>query len=999
MRLFVRKIASFIQKHRLRRLIYLYSIFLVAFILYNNPFHFSFLTEQAVLVILWLYTILLFKLSFRWSFFVGLLFIILSAVATALHHPGYAQRFGPFAFWLFVIGSSQRILEAFEQYKPQPPKEIKNEPANAYHVSRLTTVLLILATVIPIMTLLSSWFSFLPLTSGDWVYKYPNMLQFDAPKAWNIMNLGAYNIPFLWVYPLQFFEKLLFEVFHADFGIIEKIVWFLPILFISAISIYIFIRTFGGKLIACIFGILFFFLNTYTILLFAGGQTLFALGYALYPLAFVVVHKATENNRLSFKLLSGLLVALLGFADPRIAFLFLLTSGIYLVYRFLSSDLTNLKSLLNKYITLGFFMYVIPLLLHAYWIIPTFLADSQLRIQSIPTLDTTLNLSFMTLTNAFAVFQPHWPENIFGKTSAVPFVFFIFPFIIYAAPFLIKKPIAWFFVILSLLSAFLTKGVNEPFGIVYPYLSTILPGFALFRDPSKFYVPLILSYTLLFGLVVEHIYFTFKKLTFEKNAKIFGRHFAFPIQSVKIFQLYMPPIFLILMIIFLYWLTIPAFKKTMGGTFVGYAKPGAYEQLYKSIQQDQSFYRSLWLPEKTRFAPENTLHALVNGVDLAQDEPFNAFISNPYHTFTYIDDPASIEFLRMLGIRYLHIVHPNTLRYNNDKDYEGATKANAQMLADLRHREGVVEKTIVPDATTFEIQNTMPHFFPADKVFWLYGSSKAYTTIKTLPNTSLLGNAFIRKETIADIPIVSNELWQAQIIESNFTVESGVLTLPLPRLERCLYIFNTVLDPQKVSLPLRIEGIEGKTMQFMVRRSYDVTPDKEQVYGRDVRYVWQNATITPIPDQLNMYTLSFPESQDDMKNAVVDRIIAYNVGVIPSLELFFQDHKPLPIVETLKSSPTAYTVSIREAKAPFILIFSDAFNNGWRVKLQDKTLIPFPIFNVLNGYILDTQGNYMLQVTFQPQRYVLPFALFSATVFLLLLVYIIVIFYREKRYK
>ena len=61
---------------------------------------------------------------------------------------------------------------------------------------------------------------------------------------------------------------------------------------------------------------------------------------------------------------------------------------------------------------------------------------------------------------------------------------------------IIKKQIR-FFLILSLLGVFLAKGSNEPFGQIYIWLFEHIPGFVMFRDPTKWYMLIAVSYSVL----------------------------------------------------------------------------------------------------------------------------------------------------------------------------------------------------------------------------------------------------------------------------------------------------------------------------------------------------------------------------------------------------------------------------------------------------------------------------------------------------------------------
>lgn len=992
----------------------IYIILCVGIFLYLNPFHWLFVNEQFVVMTLWLLGVYCFKLPFHYSFLFGLAFIVLAALSTFLGHPGFAQRFAPITFWFFVIGVGQKIAASLQISQSAKPSKtgkraqffsqqtlavinllesllqtISRQVAmlrgennqeklplkNVYKLSK-TDATWILLLLLPLLAIYKNWFSALPLAAGDWVYKYPENVLFQRPYAWITDNLGVFNIPFLWSYPLQFIETVIYRLLAIDFGQIEKIVWFIPILLISFISVAVFVRTFGGRLVAITFAVIFFLTNTYSLLLFSGGQMLFALGFALFPLVFASVHWAVYYNKTSLKILSGLGVALLGFADPRIALLFLFIVNLYLVFKLLSDDLNQPRSLFRKYLTEFLALYSIPIILHLYWIIPTFLTNTRFHFPNL-TLDiTSLQFSFMTLNNIFTVFQPHWPENIFGKISHTPTVFYVFPFIFYTAPFLLKRPIGWFFVALSLFSAFLTKGTNPPLGEVYTYLLQVLPGFQLFRDPSKFYVPLIVSYTLLFGLVVERIFWGLRLLTKKQPRTI---------------QTLVPWGFLVIVSVFLYGLSFPAFQRTMDGTLQGHLVDKSFISYYEKTKADKDqFYRSLWIPLKSKFAYQDATHPIIDGIDLATYEPFNGLIKDDFHTFTYLEDGASIEFLQMIGARFLHIRRPTELRFNNARDKYEAGIAHDQLVKSLETKRNLKKVNLLQYVDSFEIENPNGRFYAADKVFWVFGSSKVYSTIKTLPEIKLNGNAFIRRETLSDIPLTHKDLWQAQIIESNYATESGVLSFGIQRFDRVIYIFNTEILGDQKNVIATIEGLPNTKLKLFIRRYKDATGDEEQVYGRQYKFVWQPVELTKIEGQTAQYQITFPAPPSEFQGGTIDRVLAYSQDQIPSLQLAFNTHRSEPIIEVKKATPTEYALSIREATLPYMLIFNESFNRGWQAKVNEQAVLTMPVFNLLNGFLVDTSGNYNVSVSFLPQQTIAPFAYLSFAALCLFLVYLLV---------
>src|SRR5207247_1280407 len=70
-----------------------------------------------------------------------------------------------------------------------------------------------------------------------------------------------------------------------------------------------------------------------------------------------------------------------------------------------------------------------------------------------------------------------------------------------------KKPrVLLSFAFIGLVGAFLAKGANEPFGILYLWLFDHFPGFIMFRDPSKFYLLVAIAYSILITFSLEQLW-------------------------------------------------------------------------------------------------------------------------------------------------------------------------------------------------------------------------------------------------------------------------------------------------------------------------------------------------------------------------------------------------------------------------------------------------------------------------------------------------------------
>ena len=187
------------------------------------------------------------------------------------------------------------------------------------------------------------------------------------------------------------------------------------------------------------------------------------------------------------------------------------------------------------------------------------------------------------------------------------------------------------FALLALLGAFLAKGSNPPFGKVYLWLFDNLPGMSLFRDSSKFYTLVALSYSLLIPFTISKIY---KRL--EKKG-------------------YLSKIFLFFVTCYLLFLVKPALLGQLGGTFKAKNVPEEYLVFKDFIHGQKKSFQVLWVPRWQRFGFSSNRHRAVSAANYIEDnkclEPFCSLKIEKYNR-EYFDChpnercfPADVSFL------------------------------------------------------------------------------------------------------------------------------------------------------------------------------------------------------------------------------------------------------------------------------------------------------------------------------------------------------------------
>ena len=480
------------------------------------------------------------------------------------------------------------------------------------------------------------WFVLKSLSAGDWPYLFPeNIAEFSFFPQW----------PFLWLTPFyQLTAKIFVQYLGFSWELTEKIVWFWPFLFLTIFSSWYLVKTIFKKASFLLFT--FYFLlygfNTYILMVVGGGQMGVAMAYSLAPLVlgrFMRKNLKPQTSSLKPLMFTGVVLAIQIMFDPRIAFTTVL---VVLVYWFINR-LERLKLLIIP-VFLAFF-------LNSYWILPTIRFGVPTQLESYRESGWMNYLSIAKFSDGISLLHPNWPENIFGKTYFMKPEFIILPILAFSSLLFLKSLITnyqlliTYFALLALIGAFLAKGVNPPLGIINRWLFQI-PGFNLFRDPTKFYLLVCLSYSVLVPFSIYKIYSLLKS-------------------KVKY-------LFLLFALGYLLFLIKPLILGQLGGTFRAKEVPQEYIALKDFLIKDQSSGRVLWLPTKQRFGFSSNNHPAINSEDYLTDfickEPFcslkmempskwgeKCFPNDRCYVreLSYFLNPKTAEIMAQMGIKYI----------------------------------------------------------------------------------------------------------------------------------------------------------------------------------------------------------------------------------------------------------------------------------------------------------------------------------------------------------
>ncbi len=800
-------------------------------------------------------------------------------------------------------------------------------------------------------------------------------------------GLGENYSAALWSQSLHFLFGA-FALFNFPFEVQEKI-FGIVILVLGFWGIWKLLDKFNLSNAAKSVGSIFFLLNTFFLLLFDGGQLSLALAYAILPAVFFYFLKITETDfwRDKFKLAFWTLI--LSIADIRIIYLSFLTIFVFIAFRIL----TGLKSplIFFRRLLLGFFITSIVLIgFHMYWLLPTLISRQIQLPQTYERSSQVSFLSFSSLSHSLLLQQPHWPQNVFGRLASPRPEFVFIPLLAFSVLILAKRnTTVAFWLLISIISIFLSKGSNEPFGQVYHFLFTYLPGFSLFRDPSKFYFLIGLSYSILISFSVQAL----SKIKFL-------------------------PVLLILYFIFL---TSPVFLGQMNGllSFPAYSK--GFEEAANIFRKDDTFGRIFWIPTAATLGYISPSHPSAPATIFSQKRPFAVGTKGTYETFNFLREaPYMGQIFDVAGIGYIVYpgldprrddMHPDNIRY-----YHTFSEQLAGRIW--------LNKIDNPNIRLFKTKQHQDRFFITPNVWWVIGSDSIYNEATTSAKLKLSKNALIFGEEKAGLGKKIGEMPELKIVLNNKSeldlaasfIKPEDIFFPAGNLRfepdesgwwkreavdlvrwRSFLQEKYGIDNQDFdlgggwaigegNLKFEIRNLKLEKNKVLLVRVMESSRSGALEFSQDNKAIGKISTIVDGDANVRWFEVGklisdkklevISEGDINVVNALAvldkDKWITYQAraGELKGRIVNFDEKGAGSITNSTvtywKINPTKYKVKVEGLTAPSLLIFSQNYDQLW--KMNDQT--PLPVYSLLNGFRVEKDGEYLIE--FGPQRYVYP---------------------------
>ena len=561
-------------------------------------------------------------------------------------------------------------------------------------------IFIVFIILILFLIVFKSWFANGLVIGGDFTYysatRLSNLqLQTYAWAAmWTNNGMGGFISMYSWPhFSITFFPYLLSHFLNFEWSFIERIVYLYPLLSsLVVIPYFVFRKIFPKVKVFYLLTPLIFGLNTYILMVISVGQSFLLLVYALSLLLIYLFYRQALNPKnLNNSILTGLVLGLQGMLDIRITYITLTGVVLYIVFDTIL-DRFNLRSILIKFV----FCLLIPisllLLIHSYWLVPMLLLDRSIQPpgEEYSTLEAVRYFSFAKFENTISLLHPNWPENIFGKTYFLKPEFLILPIISFLSLLFIgkaekkEKKIILFFSAITLIGIFIAKGTNDPFGYIYAILFEKFPGFIIFRDSTKWYLLIAWGYTILIPYSLWNMAEYLKKRKKSLLSKT----------SVGL-----------LAIVFLLFWAI-SIRQALLGSVDGLLKikgiPPDYLKLEKFLNSRDDYFRTLWVPVRSRY--ENSLinHPSINLILLSENKDL--------YGLSFLRRENALSFLQERSVKYIIVPYDSEGEiFMTDRKYDEDKYLQTIMV--LRDIGWLRENKEFGKIKVFELPSAQDHFW------------------------------------------------------------------------------------------------------------------------------------------------------------------------------------------------------------------------------------------------------------------------------------------------
>lgn len=812
------------------------------------------------------------------------------------------------------------------------------------------------------------------MTRDDWAFHYKEQLTewFSPPYAWRAeSSLSTMKLGWFTKYPIFVTCGFFAKFFYLDFNIIERILFFFPLVILPTLSMYYLTYHLFERRMVCFFSTILYSSNT-VILLWSIGWVPLAIAFSFIPLILALLIQSLRETSLKKAFLTSIIFAISMAYESRITYM---TAWILILY-FLYVNIVerNFSTFINSLKV--FVLFTITTIgLQAYWILPYFFGGGGATFASI--IPSMPRQGQVQLMHAMILQHPFYTitgEIQWFAVQPVNPIFFLIPIIAFSAILLRKKEKnVVFFSVLALIGIFLCKGIKPPFGYVYTWLFMYFPGFNVYRGSIKLFPLVALSYSILFGVAISELSNKIKEIF--KDHKILERikgpglhHLTRQKNPERISASFLA--FILIAQIIMAW---PAIGQQMNGNFYPSVKepPDDYLKIKEFIMDQPPGFKTLWLPRWTRFSFYSDEYPVV---------PFNSKI---YETFSELDttiisnlncSPSMSKsyvarLLALWNIKYV-ILSPDTgeldpLLYSNpqEKYVEFLEKQENLRRVDVGEEIYVYENMLHMSSKFFIHDDEINDFHRGELL-------KTSSFEKDTENWSIDWSVNV---PIRQMMFQSNISYQGEhslgIELYSKTRGWGVIRSPLipvsygNQYEWQFYIkgenahdihINVLTYNSKEEITNSYYKGDVGTRSFDWKKSVvSFTPTSPDVGYIQLEIRHGHQTDKPLPNRIWIDAVTFKLTDSSKEK---DRILK---------NIFSSKEQPATVIEHKRIAPTKYIVRIN-AEKPFMVTFPETYDPKWIAMVNGKEYISVPCFR-LNGFFIEQTGYLEIVIEYKPQ--------------------------------
>ncbi len=805
-----------------------------------------------------------------------------------------------------------------------------------------------------------------PVVWGDAPYFFPEGLRelISFPMSWTTrgVTLGGVN-NFLWLYPIMLLYGSLNKL-GLNNDLIIRLLFYFPGLILGTIGSIWFARKNKLGLVGQLFTALVYLINTYFILLIDGGQVGVVLAYGMFPLTLVL-----QNENFLIALGS---VFILTVVDFRVAIICLLTS--LLIY-----GIKNLKR--------SFLLILTLIGLSSYWWIPI------LRLSTNNLSTDVSRLQLTSFLNPLLLFQPLWPGNEFGRVLPPPFYFIGIPFLIFGSLFLVKKYKRTLkFLLVFLFFAFLIKGETPPLGFIYSFLVNKIPYGSLFRDSTKFFIPLLLIAGVLIGKTIETLRFK---------------------------------LFYVIIYAYLILLALPAILGNLNGVLGKSIDLTTFKNIQKLEESQSGFLRSAWFIEKNPFAYNTHEKQALDAKDLADFRPIASMNTGDGDRFNFINNNSFTDWFKLLGIKYL-MFSGNPRKLTPD---EAEQKDWNRLLNLVETNKDLKKVDIETDFPIYQLANIKPNIFVVDKTYFVVGGDDIYEKQrKANPNFSVGNQGFVFLEdgkldpasfegvASSSAKFIFNDKNENDLTPfylQKFFVPPGesaksdwAIRSSNDFLRWKFELLQNKIDTHEFDYGkgIAFSSVSGEKISFSVKASepgdyYLLIRSMQSTSSRNLKLTFNNVSSDLVRKRDNSFEwfINGPINlQKGNYNLILLNISGFSVlntvALVPTNEFMKAKSESAPLLTLFGSVDANSVIPIGKWQnydpnniiPNSWVIFTDRFDKNWEGS--------FPMYSMINGFYTGTGAKF--KIFYKGEEYVRVGIYFSAVTLILI---IIVYLYIQKR--